>query len=285
MVKLSTWNICLGLKNKKDLVIETLRREKIDICCLQEVDIEANYPKEILSSKDYKLECGDNEKKSRAGIYVNNNIDYVRKTDLEGVNNGLVIIDFKSLKNYRLINLYRVFNPQNGRTQTENFLNQLQLIKNAITQDSSKNVILTGDFNLDDSKKFSIDYQNHNLYNHLVEILEPLGLVQLIDFPTWERITVNGVKNSILDHLYVKDCTLISNITSLKPNFGDHLLLTFCLQGIEPSDEVILKRNWQNYSKELLINNLKDMYFSNQISSVQSMWNTFENELRPIMVK
>ena len=128
MVKLSTWNICLGLKNKKDLVIETLRREKIDICCLQEVDIEANYPKEILSSKDYKLECEDNEKKSRTGIYVKNNIDYVRKTDLEGVNNGLVIIDFKSLKNYRLINLYRVFNPQNGRTQTENFLNQLQLI-------------------------------------------------------------------------------------------------------------------------------------------------------------
>ena len=51
------------------------------------------------------LECEDNKKKSRAGIYVKNNIDYVRKTDLEGVNNGLVIIDFKSLKNYRLINL------------------------------------------------------------------------------------------------------------------------------------------------------------------------------------
>ena len=63
------------------------------------------------------------------------------------------------------------------------------------------------------------------------------------------------------------------------------MLLTFCLQGIELSDEVILKRNWQNYSKELLINNLKDMYFSNQISSVQSMWNTFENELIPMIDK
>ena len=272
-----------GSKEKKDQVIDILRSEKIDICCLQEADIENDYPKELLASKDFKIECEKNNQKARTVIYVKNNVKYVRRTDLEGIGNGMVVIDFKSLKDYRLVNLYRVFNPQNGRTPTENFIAQLQLIKNAITQDPSKNIIITGDFNLDDSKKFAIDYHNHNLFNHLIEVFDPLGLEQLIDFPTWERVTIHGVKNSTLDHIYVKDCTLISTISSVKPNFGDHLLITFNLQGNELNQEIILKRNWQNYSKEILINKLKDINFSNQISSVQSMWNTFENELIPIV--
>ena len=70
MIKIATWNVCLGMKNKRDLITETLRSEKIDICCLQEIEIEKNYPINILASKDYKFECETNDVKSRTGMYI-----------------------------------------------------------------------------------------------------------------------------------------------------------------------------------------------------------------------
>ena len=38
-IKLATWNICLGLANKKDLVSSIIMENEIDICVLQEIDI------------------------------------------------------------------------------------------------------------------------------------------------------------------------------------------------------------------------------------------------------
>ena len=183
----------------------------------------------------------------------------------------MVIIDFETPKKFRLINLYRVFNPQNGRTPLQNFQAQLRIITQAIAQYKSKNIIITGDFNLDDAKKLSINYPFRGMFDLLIETFDPIGLQQLISFPTWERHVLNVVKSSILDHLYVKDSTLISNISQIKTDIGDHLLITFCIEGPTCEPEVLMKRNWQNYSKELLLGELSELIFINQISSVQSM--------------
>ena len=56
MIKLSTWNVCLGMRNKKEVIYETLKNERIDICALQEVEIPKNYQHELMSSKDFKIE-------------------------------------------------------------------------------------------------------------------------------------------------------------------------------------------------------------------------------------
>ena len=285
MIKLATWNLCLGLKNKKDYVVNTLRNEKIDICCLQEIEIENNFPIHNLSAKDYKFECETNDIKSRTGLYINASIEYTRINNVEGSNNGLVIIDFATTKKFRLINLYRVFNPQNGRSPLNNFEIQLRIINQAILDDPSRNIIITGDFNLDDSKKFNINYSHHALFKLLIDSFDPLGLQQLITFPTWERFVINGFKTSILDHLYVKDCTLISNINSIKPDVGDHIIVTFCLENNPLREEITMKRNWQKYSKESLNIELSKVDFSYETNSVQSMWNIFENQLIPIIDK
>ena len=285
MIRIATWNLCLGLKNKKDYVIETMRNQKVDICCLQEIEIEKNFPLNNLTSREFKFEAEENDIKSRTGIFVRSNINYVRRNDLEGSNNGIIIIDFTTHKHFRLINLYRVFNPQNGRTQIQNFQTQIQMICNAITTDLSKNIIITGDFNLDDSKRYAVNYQNHAMFDFLLDKFDPLGLVQLIDFPTWERIVNNEIKNSVLDHLYVRDCTLISEITSLKTLIGDHLLVMFCLEGTPPGPKVIRKRSWLNYSKNALLQELALVNFNEEVGSVQSLWNCFENQLIPVIDK
>ena len=175
-------------------MLDILRREKIDICCLQETEIASDFPVVALSSRDYIFESETNDVKSRTGVYIRSNINYERRRDLEGSNNGIIIIDFHSHKQYRLVNLYRVFNPQNGRTQIENFQAQLDIIQNAMSNDSNKNVLITGDFNLDDSKRYSLNYHNHNLFSKLHEKFDPLGLVQLVNFPTWERRVDNVIK-------------------------------------------------------------------------------------------
>ena len=63
------------------------------------------------------------------------------------------------------------------------------------------------------------------------------------------RLINNVNKSSILDHLYVTDATVVKNINSCKPYFGDHLLIFFdvCTDNQEPVESY--KRDWRNYSK------------------------------------
>ena len=62
-LKVATWNICLGLKNKKDYIYEVINRKDIDICLLQEVEIESNFDTRLLTNANYKIEVETNTKK------------------------------------------------------------------------------------------------------------------------------------------------------------------------------------------------------------------------------
>ena len=61
-------------------------------------------------------------------------------------------------------------------------------------------------------------------------------MIQLVEFPTWSWIVNNVLLESIIDHIYVKDPTLVSGIQSTKPLFGDHflVLITVRLEKGEP---------------------------------------------------
>ena len=48
ILKIATLNLCLGLKNKKLDVENLLSENKINILCLQEVEIESNYDPNVL---------------------------------------------------------------------------------------------------------------------------------------------------------------------------------------------------------------------------------------------
>ena len=57
----------------------------------------------LLSFNGYSLLAELNDVKSRAGIYVKNGIDYVRRADLELRNNGKIVLDINMKNKYRLI--------------------------------------------------------------------------------------------------------------------------------------------------------------------------------------
>ena len=110
-MKLTSWNLCLGLKNKKEFVYETLNGEKIDICLLQEVEIKSDYPSELLSSKNYIIEVKTSTNKGRCAIAVKKTINYTRRHDLEDSDMSICVIDTNGSIKYRIVNFYRLFNP------------------------------------------------------------------------------------------------------------------------------------------------------------------------------
>ena len=155
------------------------------------------------------------------GFYISNKIDYRRCDNLEGIDSNLIIIDILGSSTTRIINVYRSFNPQNGISQREKFKYQLSIIKEAFT----KGTIILGDFNLDYFKKHSVNYTSSRMFEDFEEKLSDLDLIQLVRCNTWSRIVNNIFRESLLDHIYVNDPTICSDVTTLKPCFGDHKLV------------------------------------------------------------
>ena len=98
---------------------------------------------------------------------IKNGINYVRRNDLEIVDTSVIIIDVNSDLNYRIINVYRSFNPPNGITQKVAFAQQLNIIKTAVFNSKEREIIILGDFNLDEIKHNATDYVRKDLFDDL----------------------------------------------------------------------------------------------------------------------
>jgi exonuclease III len=200
-LKIATLNCCLGLKNKKYLIGNLILENEIELLCVQEIELVCGFPCDQLSLPDYCLEVEVNSVKSRVGLFIKNTVSYTRKFDLEGVDSHLIIVDIKAKTDLCIINIYRCFNPQEGISAKNKFISQLELINMATTP----NTIVIGDFNVDYSKRFNVEYRLRDLFNCFDEILGDKNLVQMVNFPTWSRIVLNVYKDSILDHVYITD--------------------------------------------------------------------------------
>ena len=166
-LKIATLNWCLGIKNNKELVGQLLLDNQIDVLCMQEIEIEKNYPSGILNLPNYVLEVKENSVKSRVGIYIKNKVKYLRQFEMEGVDSHLMIVDIKAKTSIRLINIYRWFNPQEGISAKAKFLIQLDLISKAAVP----NTFIVGDFNIDYKRRFDVEYCLIDLLNCMEEKL------------------------------------------------------------------------------------------------------------------
>ena len=68
-LKIATLNLCLGLKNKKDLIKSLLRQNEIDILCMQETEIENGFNIELLRIPGFILELESNQHKVTSGLF------------------------------------------------------------------------------------------------------------------------------------------------------------------------------------------------------------------------
>ena len=111
---------------------------------MQEIEVTNDINMNELSTSKYCLELENNTVKARVGFYITKDLNYVHRSDLEGLNSNIIIINLVESK-LRVINIYRSFAPQGGESQQTKFKYQLTIVKNAIC---GKFIVL-GDFNLD----------------------------------------------------------------------------------------------------------------------------------------
>ena len=278
-IKIATLNLCLGLRNKKEEVKRIIIENKIDILCVQESEIPCNFPIELLTFSGYGYESEFNNIKSRCGIFISNNISYVRRLDIEIQNMHVIVIDLKDPSNTRIINIYRTFSPQTQQTQKNFFINQMALVSSLIT----KNTILLGDFNLDHKKRFDVNYSHKNYFTILNQIIQEKNLTQIINFETWSRIINNVVHSSVIDHIYLNIPIDLSTLTDISPNFGDHKLITLVISSKIIANKIKWHRNWKLYSKEKLNSALLECDWKIENDDVQGFWNQFEGKLISIV--
>ena len=78
-------------------------------------------------------------------------------------------------------------------------------------------------------------------------------MIQIVKFPTWSRIVGLTEKKSVLDHVYVTDPSVISELEHIKPCFGDHELLTMKFNA-QPFEQLTYwRRDWRKYIEKCLV--------------------------------
>jgi hypothetical protein len=88
-----------------------------------------------------------------------------------------------------------------------------------------------------------------------------LGLFQHVNFVTWSRMVNGTLRGSVLDHVCSNNPTLLSNLKSTHPIFGDHLLISFDYLITQKNPNIVLKRDWSFYNKNKLCDLLSNIDF------------------------
>jgi len=223
MIRLATWNLCLGIAQKKDLLTDILKIKNIDILCLQETEI-LRENSDYYSINKFNLELSNCLPKSRSCIYINEKLKYERLTRFDDSCFEIIVILFSE---FVLVSYYRTFKLPENFTHFSHFVRAMEIFDEILATYSTSNILITGDFNLDYSKINDPAYSKNGYFDHLNAIFDPHGLIQLINEPTWHRFSENTLKESTLDHIYTNNILLLSNIEKTFLNVGDHDLIQF----------------------------------------------------------
>ena len=213
------------------ILVNTLAKSNtlINIICIQEARIRQGTDIEHFKLDGYSMITQPyTEKCSKKGglvtyadcTYVSNNINIVNYntfntfTTWEGL--SLDIID-NSGKQITICNVYRPPKYNNNYAAIESFIKDFSPIIRNINS-SSKNVILTGDFNIDLLKLNS--YQS---FQEFYDTLAELYLLPIITLPT--RVSLRNA--TLIDHMYCKSPNplTISDSGILVSKISDHMVI------------------------------------------------------------
>ena len=265
---------------KLDFIRRLLQQNQIDILFLQETEIPTDYDLCLLSIEDYNLEIEMSETR-RTCAYVKRTLHYKRRLDLEEKETHLVCLDILKPEKIRAIGLYRSFNPLN-RTKEQLFEKQVSMLNDWCINYKEKKVIL-GDFNIDYLKMGTL---NNFYYNELARMEQANGLTQLVKEVTWSRLYEGSYRSSLLDHCYLSDLHTLKNVKLLEAEISDHTPIMIELAVNKISEKrTILKRNWNNYSRDLLLEELRKIDWNIDCIEVQDINNELEQKLLTVVDK
>ena len=194
-----------------NLVKTFLRENDIDILCIQEADIGQDEDMSMYSIANYgvEFEKSHKEHKVRTLIYVHNSLEYSRRHDLEKAESHVILISLPK-RGFGIASIYRTYKLTHKPSHAAALGEQMSIIKSfaAVQRD----VIITGDLNLDYNKRAEPGYHLRALYDMWMSLEDDCQLVQCVDFATWSRTCQGQLKQSILDHVLTNNISLIESI-------------------------------------------------------------------------
>ncbi|MBF0208929.1 MAG: endonuclease/exonuclease/phosphatase family protein [Oligoflexia bacterium] len=250
-MKIATWNCCLGIAYKKDLISDLLTNFNIDILCIQECEID---PNNLIaySIKDYSLEISKCTPKARSCIYIKKDVNYERVNF--GIDHDQEIICIKYC-NFLLTNYYRTFKIPHNHTHITHFNNALSMFQQIFEVFQHLNIQLVGDFNIDFSKYLDQSYNKKVFFENMDTFLDNFNLAQIVDKPTWHRVVNGQLRESTLDHIYVNHLHLISRVEQHYPGVGDHnvIVIDISVEFAQKNLDTVFIRDWRKYSKDRIV--------------------------------
>ena len=253
---IASWNICLGISNKLHHIENLLSTKNIDILFIQEAEISNQTDTAFYRINGYNFTCSNTilNGKSRLCCYTKENLKMVKN---EITNNTLELISIK-IANTTLNGIYRPFKIPYHNNQMEYMT---ELIDELEKTPKTKYELLIGDFNLDLQKKTNQNYQLRNLFDKLDEYTDSRYMINIKTEPTWQRIFLNSLKESTLDHVYTNHIPMIKRTLNERQCISDHNLI---LVQTTHESEVLSKSNkikvmdWSKYDAEILKINIHE---------------------------
>ena len=213
---------CINSKlNQLKLLINQLNQNKVvlDVLCLQESWVNPNDDIELFNLDGYHMISKPlNPNCSKHGgllMYINNSIKIINIEKFDGYRTfeGL-LVNLKTIDNKTmgLLNIYRP--PSNENRTIDDFLSEFFTLLTKL-HSQNKNLILTGDFNID-----LLDLEHFQKHASFFDSMLNLHFTPKITFPT----RFGNTHATLIDHIYCKCTTTNSSSLSgiLLSDISDH---------------------------------------------------------------
>ena len=200
----------------------------------------------------YQMELENSTSKRRTLVYIDKNVNYMRKSQMEERDAHIILLEVKTGSgSLNLVAMYRTYKLTAHENHALALNEQMEIIRTFSQGD--KKLLIVGDMNLDAKRKADPSYNLHRLYSAWDELENDLHLKQFVKVTTWMRIVEGRVRSSTLDHVYTNDSSLINQVKTLSVSSGDHMPVMAIMNteyNFIPKKMKI--RNWKNYTKENL---------------------------------
>ena len=142
MVKVCSYNVKgLGNKEKRRIIFQWLKDNKVDICLIQEDHYTSTFKETWAKDWDGDMYfSGNNSRSMGVGILLNNTLNIKVKSSIE-ITEGRILVLNAGL-NEKEITLINVYGPN------KDDITFLQKIETFCNENENENYILGGDFNL-----------------------------------------------------------------------------------------------------------------------------------------
>ena len=252
--------------------------KSIDIFAVTETHINDNSEEKLFIITNYSFiaKSRSTGKGGGVGIYVKNNLEFERRTDLEGKTCECIWIEIfiKHSKSLLIACYYRP--PNSSKHLSKNFT--IEFNESLITaQKEQKEVIILGDFN--------VNYMSEGDNKDIKSIIDINGFEQIVNEPT--RVTT--ASQTLIDLILTNYSDNIKSKIVLPLSIGDHDVIG-CVRKLNSRKHIsktTVSRDYRNYDPKNLVADLRNINWESLYScfDVDIAANIFTETLKGLFDK